>query len=131
MLWLCSSPEVVQPENEILNWNIGKPLRIPHLDQELRSIELIGEGIAKSAIPDSNLLVRYRQGGEVCRMPGEHGSKPLKTLLQDLGVPPWQRAGLPLIYLHDELIAVSSLWTNPHYLPAADEAGVIFSVHYR
>ncbi len=131
MLWLCSSSEVIQPENEILNWNIGKPLKIPYMNQELRSIELVGEGIAKSAISGSNLQVRYRQGGEVCSMPGEHGSKPLKTLLQDLAVPPWLRAGLPLIYLHDELLAVSSLWTNSHYLPAADEMGVIFSVHYR
>lgn len=131
MLCLCNSPEVQQPENEILHWNIGKPLAISHLQQELCSIELIGEGMAKSAISNSSLQVRFRQGGEVCRMPGDHGSKPLKTLLQDLAVPPWQRAGLPLIYLHDELIAVSSLWTNPHYLPAADEMGVVFSVHYR
>ncbi len=129
MLWLCNSSEVVQPENEILSWNIGKPLQIPHLQQELRSIEIAGEGIAKSAISDSNLKVRFRQGGEVCRMPGDHGSKPLKRLLQDLAVPPWQRAGLPLTYLHDELIAVSSLWTNPHYLPAVDEMGVVFSIH--
>ena len=131
MLWLCNRSEVVQPENEILNWNIGKPLLIPQLQQELCSIELTGEGVAKSAISNSSLQVRFRQGGEVCRMPGDHGSKPLKTLLQDLAVPPWQRAGLPLIYLHDELIAVSSLWTNSHYLPAVDEVGVVFSVHYR
>ena len=63
-------------------------------------------------------------------MPGEHGSKPLKKLLQDLAVPPWLRPSLPLIYLHNDLIAVSSLWSNPHYLPAADDEGYIFSVHY-
>jgi len=129
MLWLCNSSEVVQPENEILGWNSDKPLQIPQLNLELHFNETVGEGIAKSAIAGSQLQVRFRRGGEVCRMPGEHGSKPLKTLLQDLAVPPWQRAGLPLIYLHDELIAVSSLWTNPHYLPAVDEVGIVFTVY--
>ena len=80
---------------------------------------------------NTDLTVRYRQGGEVCRMPGDHGSKPLKTLLQDLSVPAWQRPALPLIYLHEELIAVTSLWTNPHYLPAANEVGVVFSMNYK
>jgi tRNA(Ile)-lysidine synthase len=129
MLWLCSSQEVGRLEKEILDWDINKSLQIPYLGQNLCAIEVAGEGIAKSAINNSHVNVRFRQGGEVCRMPGDHGNKPLKTLLQDLSVPPWQRTGLPLIYLQDELIAVSSLWTNPHYLPPADETGVVFSVH--
>ena len=129
MLWLCSSQELGQPDKEVLDWDIDIPLQIPHLQQELYSIEVAGDGCAKSAIINSHINVRFRQGGEVCRMPGDHGSKPLKTLLQDLSVPPWLRTGLPLIYLQDELIAVSSLWTNPHYLPPADETGVVFSVH--
>ncbi len=75
-------------------------------------------------------MVKFRQGGEICRMSGEHGSKTLKKLLQDLAIPHWLRASLPLIYLHDELIAVSSFWCNPHYLPGVNEEGYIFSVHY-
>jgi tRNA(Ile)-lysidine synthase len=131
MLCLCNSSVIQQPGNEILSWNIDKPLAIPTLQQELTAIELGDAGIAQSVIANTDLTVRYRQGGEVCRMPGDHGSKPLKTLLQDLSVPAWQRPALPLIYLHEELIAVTSLWTNPHYLPAANEVGVVFSVNYK
>ena len=130
MLWLCDSQDVILSVDEVLDWNPGKPLHIQNMKLELSATKLTGAGVAISAIDGSVLNVRFRQGGELCRMPGEHGSKPLKTLLQDLAVPPWLRAGLPLIYLHDELIAVSSLWSNPHYLPGIDEDGYVFSLHY-
>jgi tRNA(Ile)-lysidine synthase len=130
LLWLCDSPEVVLPANEIFNWDPESPLPILKQHLELRASRLPGQGIAVSAINGFELQVRFRQGGESCRMPGQHGSKALKKLLQDLAVPPWLRASLPLIYLQNDLIAVSSLWSNPHYLPAADDEGYIFSIHY-
>lgn len=129
-LWLCNSPDVVLPANEMLHWNPESPLHINKQQLELRASRLPGQGIALSVVEGFELQVRFRQGGEICRMPGEHGSKPLKKLLQDLAVPPWLRASIPLIYLHEDLIAVSSLWSNPHYIPAANEEGYIFSVHY-
>jgi tRNA(Ile)-lysidine synthase len=130
VLWLFDSPEVILPADKMLDWNPGKPLKIHNMKLELRAIELANEGIAISVIDGSVLHVRFRQGGEVCRMPGEHGSKPLKKLLQDLAVPPWQRASLPLIYLRGELVAVSSIWSSPHYLPGPDEEGYVFSIHH-
>jgi len=130
ILWLFDSSDLSQPVDKLVGWNPDKPLQIDRLKLELQAIKLAGEGIAISAISDSRLQVRFRQGGEICRMPGQHGSKTLKNLLQDLAIPPWQRATLPLIYLHDELIAVSSLWCNPHYMPGTNEEGYLFSVHY-
>ena len=129
MIWLCDSPELLLPVDRKIKWNPYIPLQLQNTGQVLQAMKVAGEGIAVSAIGDSALTVRFRQGGEICRMPGEHGSKTLKKLLQDLAVPPWLRASLPLIYLHDELIAVSYLWSNSLYLPAVDEEGYIFSIH--
>ncbi len=51
------------------------------------------------------LQIRYRQGGEHCRLAGRR-TRPLKQILQDAAVPPWLRERLPLLYAGDELICI-------------------------
>lgn len=55
------------------------------------------------------LLVRYRRGGERMRPRGSEHTRELRTLLQEHGVPPWQRDRIPLVFDGDELIAVGDL----------------------
>ena len=130
ILWLCDCPGLSTPIDKGLDWNPDSPQQVDQPKLELKATKLAGEGIALSTVGASLLRVSFRQGGEIYRMPGKYGSKTLKKLMQDLAVPPWLRASLPLIYLDDELIAVSSLWCNPHYLPTNNEEGYIFSVDY-
>lgn len=54
--------------------------------------------------------LRLRQGGERICLPGREGSRSLKKLLQQAGLPPWLREQLPLIYVDDQLAAVADLW---------------------
>ena len=128
MLWLCDSPDDVQAVDGFKDWILPAPLQFQNI--QLQATKVRGEGLAKSLLKDFALRVGFRQGGEQCRMPGDHGSKPLKTLFQDLSIPSWMRDSVPLVFLDDELIAVSSFWSHPHYLPAPDEEGYVFSVHY-
>jgi tRNA(Ile)-lysidine synthase len=44
-----------------------------------------------------DVRVHARQGGERIRLPGRAHSHALKHVLQDLGVPPWERTRLPLL----------------------------------
>jgi tRNA(Ile)-lysidine synthase len=46
---------------------------------------------------DRPVLVGARRGGERIRLAGRSHSHALKHVLQELGVPPWQRARLPLV----------------------------------
>jgi len=46
---------------------------------------------------DAPLRAHARRGGERIRLPGRDHSHALKHVLQDLGVPPWQRERLPLL----------------------------------
>ncbi len=46
---------------------------------------------------DAPLAVAPRAGGERVALPGRAHSHALKHVLQDLGVPPWRRARLPLL----------------------------------
>ena len=43
------------------------------------------------------LRVHARRGGERITLPGRSHSHALKHVLQDLRVPPWERAQLPLL----------------------------------
>jgi tRNA(Ile)-lysidine synthase len=82
-------------------WNGQEPLPLPGGDL------LRLEGAA--AFP-SPLRVSARQGGERIALPGRAHSHTLKNLLQELGVPPWEREALPLLSnAAGELVAVADL----------------------
>ncbi|MGH8123335.1 MAG: tRNA lysidine(34) synthetase TilS [Rudaea sp.] len=53
--------------------------------------------------------VRYRRGGERIKPAGSAHTRELRQLLQEGGIPPWQRARIPLICRGDELLAVGDL----------------------
>jgi len=59
---------------------------------------------------DAPLRVHARQGGERLVLPGRSHHTELKHALQDLGVPPWERARLPLLSAQDgTLLAAADL----------------------
>jgi tRNA(Ile)-lysidine synthase len=61
-------------------------------------------------VPEGETLeIRYRQGGERCKPFGRSGSNTLKRLFQEYSVEPWLRDQVPLLYLHDQLVAVADL----------------------
>lgn len=66
------------------------------------------------------LSVRFRQGGERIRPVGRQHSHSLKNLMQEAGVPPWQRTRIPLIYADDKLISVSDRWLADEYVTSSE-----------
>ena len=65
-----------------------------------------------SALRDGPLALRERRGGERLTVHAEGPSRTLKNLYQEAGIPGWQRARLPLLYLGDRLIYAVGL--GPH-----------------
>src|SRR5690348_2722858 len=61
---------------------------------------------------DPPLQVRFRRGGERIKPAGDAHTRELRDLLQRAGIPPWQRARIPLILRDDELLAVADLWCS-------------------
>jgi tRNA(Ile)-lysidine synthase len=59
--------------------------------------------------PGRRMEVRFRQGSLRCRRADEAVSRSLKRQLQELGVPPWLRSRLPLVYVDGELAALGDL----------------------
>ena len=91
-------------------------------------LQLVAETQAPTSnIPPPPIRISTRQGGERVRFcQGEH-SRALKTWLQEQGVPPWERAALPLVYRQQpggsELIAIGDLWCSDQYSGSAPATG--------
>ncbi|WP_235937547.1 tRNA lysidine(34) synthetase TilS [Marinobacter caseinilyticus] len=69
------------------------------------------------------LYLTPRQGGEVFRDTGLGPSRPLKKWLQEQGVPPWERARLPLFWEDRSLVGIGSLWRSPRFAGHQPESG--------
>jgi tRNA(Ile)-lysidine synthase len=53
--------------------------------------------------------VRYRRGGERLKPADTTHTRELRLLLQEAGIPPWQRDRIPLIHQNSQMIAVGDL----------------------
>lgn len=96
-------------------WNGREPLPLPGGDL------LRLEGAESFPSP---LRVCARQGGERIALPGRAHSHTLKNLLQELGVPPWEREALPLLSNEaGELVAIADLAYSAGFDAWLREAG--------
>jgi tRNA(Ile)-lysidine synthase len=80
-------------------------------------------GIAVQRLPAS-VTVRRRDGGETLKPAAAAKTQTLQHLCQALGVLPWMRDALPLVFAGDELIAVADLWVDARWCAAADAPGL-------
>ncbi len=79
-----------------VHWDGSSPLALPD------GGELALLGCRRLATP---VQVSARRGGERIQLPGRSHTHALKDLLQQRGLPPWQRRQLPLLYAGDTLQA--------------------------
>lgn len=90
-------------------WDGRQPLVLPG-NGVLHTDVAVGRGIHAECL-NGALEIRYRQGGERCRIAGRAGGHTLKKLFQEAQqVPPWARQRVPLLYIDDQLAAVGDLW---------------------
>lgn len=93
------------PSNWSVLWDGVAPLQLP-IDVRLR---LIRTGAADATMHEP-FRVSARKGGERITLPGRAHRHAVKIALQDIGVPPWQRKRLPLVFAPDgELLAVGDV----------------------
>jgi len=97
-----------------LDWSgefTGAMLELPADAGTLRLVALAPD-TAPPLLTDP-LYVRFRRGGESLRLQGGAHTRELRDLLQEAGVPPWQRSRLPLLFdAANILLAVGDLWIS-------------------
>jgi tRNA(Ile)-lysidine synthase len=79
-------------------------------------------GLDSARLP-AVLDVRRRRGGETLRPQRRARTQSVQHLCQSLGVLPWLRDALPLVYAGDELIAVGDLWQDARWCVPEDMPG--------
>lgn len=116
---------LVDPDPRLkLPWDPAVPLAVPGTGYVIRTTAVVGKGLSQERIAAEPLTVRLRQGGETCQLPGRRHHHKLKKLLQDAGVPPWERCRLPLIFAGEGLAAVADRWVCTPFAAAAGEPGL-------
>ena len=104
------------------NANGYPPLELPGIGT-LVLREAVGAGLRASALANTALTVRFRQGGEHFHPVGRRHGQELKKLWQEAGVPPWERNRLPLVYRGEALLAVVGLGIAADAATAPGEPG--------
>ena len=79
-----------------------------HLPWGRLSIEAATEGFTCGP-SNASVTIRFRRGGERIHDGRRRVGVALKKLLQESGIPPWQRARYPLIYVGERLVCVPGL----------------------
>lgn len=109
-------------------WDPGTPLPIPGTTWCLRARAGVGAGLSTVRLAGRPLRVRFRRGGESCRLPGRAHRHKVKKLLQEAGVPPSERARLPFLYVDDELAAIGDRFVCEPYAARAGESGLLIEI---
>ena len=91
-------------------WRIPETLAFDH--GSLASEPCTGGGL-HDRVRYANVTVRFRGNDAQWMRPLGMRGHSLKKRFQSLGIPPWERGGIPLVFAGDELGAVGSVWINP------------------
>jgi tRNA(Ile)-lysidine synthase len=106
-LWLTPPLPPAEPDWQA-DWSGAQALLLPAGLGELTAEQATG-GIDPARWQAGRKRVGFRREGLSCTPVGRQGSRPLKKLFQELGVPPWLRERVPLLFIDGELAAVGDL----------------------
>ncbi|MGB8435787.1 MAG: tRNA lysidine(34) synthetase TilS, partial [Burkholderiales bacterium] len=124
-LWLVA-PEAANPLNDRWIWHGERVWHLPELGGVLRVGRVEGDGLRAAAAEAGQVTLRRRSGGE--RMRPRHGGprRTVKKLLQENGVPSWERESLPLVYCNDDLVCLPGLAVEAGWQAGPGERGLCF-----
>ena len=94
-------------------WRGETALVLPH--GTLAFVPGRGAGLATERLATARVVVRARTGGERLQLAAGRPRRSLKSLLQDAGVPQWERQALPLVWCGDTLAAVPGIGIDVAY----------------
>jgi len=104
-VWLVETPPA-DPSEATIPW----PRDTDRLVLPYGSVKRVRRplGIAPEHWAEGRVEIRFRHPGFACRPAGRVGRRSLKELAQVHGIPPWQRAWLPLLFIDERPAAVAN-----------------------
>jgi tRNA(Ile)-lysidine synthase len=108
-------------------WDGRRTWPLPELGGVLRFRSASSAGISAAALARGPVEVRVRAGGERFQPDARRPRRTLKHLLQEAGVPPWEREGLPLVYCGGALAFVPGIGVAAALQAGPREPGFVLS----
>lgn len=108
------------PRHEVLPIQVGEAVELPDgLGRVTLHLRPTGEKL-RLPRPDEPLTVRFGvAAGSMLKPVGRIGSRRFKKLLQEHGVPSWQRGRIPILYYGEQVAAVAGLFVCDGFLTPA------------
>ncbi|QWT45967.1 tRNA lysidine(34) synthetase TilS [Azospira inquinata] len=119
-LFLEHDPLATPSLPESAPWEGEMP--VPWGSGTIFSARATGQGLNAAALEAGPAQFRPRQGGESFQLAGRP-HRPLKKLLQESAVPPWQRERLPLLWLGETLAWVPGIGMGAALICPPEEEG--------
>ena len=117
---------LLAPQQELaLTWSFQDVLEVPWAAGRLVLERVEGRGLSFAKLTAAPVTVRLRRGGERLRPDCRRPTRSLKNLLQEAGVPPWQRQRLPLLFCGEKLVFVPGIGTECECQASESEIGVV------
>ncbi len=117
---------VVSPARDFsIAWRGEAEVALPGSHGVLSFTPATGRGISREKLAEGQVLIRARHGSETLQPDAARPRRTLRNLLQEHGVPPWQRELLPLLFCADELVCVPGVALAAGYQAKAGEQGVV------
>jgi tRNA(Ile)-lysidine synthase len=91
----------------------------------LRFIPASGEGASAEKLAGASVSIRPREKDDTLRPDAARPARSLRYLFQEHGIPPWLRAGWPLLYCGEHLIAVPGIAVDSDWRAPVGAAGVV------
>jgi tRNA(Ile)-lysidine synthase len=103
-------------------WSGSSTVVLPHGRLLFTTTE--GVGLDTIRLARQPVRIRSRGGGESFQLAANRPRRALKSILQEEGIPLWERRGLPLVFCGDALVAVPGVGTDPAYRALPGQPGV-------
>jgi len=109
------------PQPYAIPWHGEREVRLPQGVLAFAPVQ--GAGLCAAKLRQGPVSLRSRTGGERIRLAADRPHHAVKSLLQQAGLPRWQRDALPFVWCGDALAAVPGIGVALEFQAARDAAG--------
>jgi len=111
------------PSDVPQNWTGQEAL--PWAGGRVRFVESTGQGIRRAQLTGAGVSLAPRRGGERLQPDAKRPRRTLRNLLQENGMPPWERPRLPFLWVDGRLAWVGGIGIDATFACPNGEIGVL------
>ncbi len=98
---------------------------MPWGDEMITITAGVSTGVRCASLEVAQVRFAHRMGGEKIRLRRDGPCRPLKDLLREAGIAPWQRDRIPLMYCGSDLVWIPGIGIAAGYQCTSPETGVL------